>query len=251
MKNGDGMPVPETILMYDMYMKYALVDDDKNVLDLFGKALKRNGIEIDMDYFRQSEFFLSVAEQYDVVFLDIAIETDSEGIQLAKILRKHFPTLMVVFLSSHSELILETFNTNVLGFISKDYQDRDIQNVFKRINGEKALRRSILLTEYDSTRRFAIPLMDIRYVYVENKAVYVCMENKRMRIRGYTFQSLFDELNQYSNFLMVGRSVFINMWYVEKTEDNDIWLLGIDQPIPVPRRLADSVFSSINEYLSE
>ena len=71
---------------------------------------------------------LSVVQEIDEVgiyFLDIDLQTDMDGLELAKEIRKYDPRGFIIFVTTHSEMSFMTFvyKLEAMDFILKDEED--------------------------------------------------------------------------------------------------------------------------------
>ena len=80
---------------------------------------------------------LSVVQEIDEVgiyFLDIDLQTDMDGLELAKEIRKYDPRGFIIFVTTHSEMSFMTFvyKLEAMDFILKDEEDDEL--IGKRIH---------------------------------------------------------------------------------------------------------------------
>ena len=116
-------------------MNILIVDDQKemaiqlkNDFESYFKHYEDMNIEIKTDAFSHIE-----SESVDIAFLDIDLVT-ANGIHLAQFIKRKFPNVVIIFVSSKEELVFKTFSVDVFQFIRKRKYEKDIQIVFKQLD---------------------------------------------------------------------------------------------------------------------
>lgn len=72
-------------------IKIAIIDDEKEMSSILSnyvnKYAKEKNIDINMDIFQSSTDFLTNYSGYDIIFMDIKIKNDIDGMETARRLR--------------------------------------------------------------------------------------------------------------------------------------------------------------------
>lgn len=99
-----------------------VVDDDFNELNSLIIALKIEGFETDGAPGGEEALKLLEKKHYDIVIMDMMMP-GINGIQLARSIKKSFPSVMTVLMSAYelSRLQLDKIDSGVVGFIGKPY----------------------------------------------------------------------------------------------------------------------------------
>lgn len=73
-------------------IKIAIIDDEKEMSSILSnyvnKYAKEKNIDINMNIFQSSTDFLTNYSGYDIIFMDIKIKNDIDGMETARRLRK-------------------------------------------------------------------------------------------------------------------------------------------------------------------
>lgn len=93
-----------------------------------------------------TDHFDQIEGTYDVIFMDIELN-DKNGIEIAKY-HKDKHNCLVIFTSSHENLVFNTFQVEPFQFIRKNHYDYDKNIVFKQLK-EKLLTLYITITLKD------------------------------------------------------------------------------------------------------
>lgn len=112
--------------------KIALIDDDKDLLDLLYEYLTNKRSEFKIDKFENtSKAFNSLKkEDYDLILSDI-IMPEMDGIELLKKLRKIKPNQIIILMTSYSteEKMVLSDKLQVTDYITKPFISlRDVEN---------------------------------------------------------------------------------------------------------------------------
>lgn len=89
-----------------------------------------------------TDHFDQIEGTYDVIFMDIELN-DKNGIEIAKY-HKDKHNCLVIFTSSHENLVFNTFQVEPFQFIRKNHYDYDKNIVFKQLKRNYLLFISLL-----------------------------------------------------------------------------------------------------------
>lgn len=109
-------------LMVQM-IKIAICDDDINIAAKIEDRLEKNGKEnllrISIDVFYSGEGLrksYSNGERYDIIYLDIEMAA-MNGVQVAKFIREMDKYVVIVYISSHEEYLIQLFEVEPLDLL--------------------------------------------------------------------------------------------------------------------------------------
>ena len=91
-------------------IKVLLVDDDVDLVEANSLALKQKGHEVRAAYSAQEAHKVLNEWQPDVAVIDVMMESDSAGFDLARELHKKLPKLNMIMLSGVSEKMQLPYN---------------------------------------------------------------------------------------------------------------------------------------------
>ncbi len=100
-----------------------VVDDEENQVRVLGIGLKLEGFEVLSARSAESAFDLLAREQVDLAIIDLMMP-GTNGLELARQVRGHYPTVRVVLTSAYhlSERQLARADCGVVGFVPKPYE---------------------------------------------------------------------------------------------------------------------------------
>ncbi len=122
-------------------MKILLVDDEKNILDSVGGALRRSGYEVvTAPGFRQA---LTICDKsIEAALLDVWLD-DGDGVELLKKLKADFPDLVAVMISGHSTIstAVEAIKHGAYDFLEKPLSLDRLEVLLQNIEDLLALKK--------------------------------------------------------------------------------------------------------------
>lgn len=205
-------------------LKIAVCDDDRIMLDFVSKnadiLLSQNRIEHTLTRFLSGAEFLKAykADPFDVVFLDI-IMPEAGGFDIAKEMRGLFPKTYIIFVTTESSLVYESFDFQPFYFIPKGSPKilaERLSHVVKRLAIHLSANKKIIL-KAPYGYEYSIDPLSIISAESSTKYVSYCFTNKPpLRIR----QKL-DEaqtvLNSYL-FVRIHNRFIVNMKHIKRID---------------------------------
>ncbi len=121
-------------------IKFALCDDNPQLLTKLEEMLEKIFLKNDFDagvIFSSSNTcklldFLNV-NTVDVLFLDIDLNSDLNGIQLAKEIRKKNKSIYIIFVTGHFEYIVSAFECKTFDFLQKPFSLSKLESTIIRL----------------------------------------------------------------------------------------------------------------------
>lgn len=159
-------------------LKIAVCDDDKTMLNFIGKKVEALFIEIGIEH--SIKLFLSGSEflkahktdPFDVVFLDIVMPKIN-GFDIAKQMRGLFQRSYIIFVTTESSLVYESFDFQPFYFIPKvppEILSERLSHVVKRLGIHLSVNKKIILKGTYGDE-YSIEPMDI--ISAESSTKYV------------------------------------------------------------------------------
>jgi len=120
-------------------MKAVVVEDFKLIADVWVGLLKDSGFDA-IEVFRHSNDVIEGVTriQPDLIFMDINLPGDKNGIQLTEEIIKLFPLIKIIILTIHTEptYVQRSFEAGACGFITKNSSISEIrQGIQEVLNG--------------------------------------------------------------------------------------------------------------------
>lgn len=123
-------------------LQVAICDDEKNALSILSASIKQlfegKGIDTEITIYQHAkELYLDLKTRaYDLLFLDICMP-EIDGVSLGKKIAELAGMPSIVFVSSNTDRVFDTFAVNPFGFVRKDHFMKDISSVINRYIEQK------------------------------------------------------------------------------------------------------------------
>lgn len=200
-------------------IKIAIVDDQEEYLTILNDQVRKlcfnKSFEYKINMFRSGNELLQVYaqnEHYDIIFLDIDMP-GINGISISKELYLKGNNTIIVFITSHSELMSEAFGMNVYSFINKIDINIKLPYIFNKIlNIFNQTKNIVFKTEVGYTK---FSTSSIVAISVESRKLYLYLNNnEKIRIYDYFLSEIQKKINN-NHFIYASRSLLINLRYVK------------------------------------
>lgn len=208
-----------------MRYKMAICDDSQidrqYVMNMVQKWASLNSHLVHIDSYSTAESFLFSYEQnkdYDILLLDIEMGA-MDGVSMAKQLRKDNDTVQIIFITGYSDYIAEGYEVAALHYLMKPVKEDKLFMVLDRAIDKLAKNEKVLNIE-SGGEMLRIPIYQIRYVDVHGNYITIHYTSDS------TFKMSLHELerNLDERFYRAGRSVIINLAYINRVTRSEIKL---------------------------
>ncbi|MGL4736167.1 MAG: LytR/AlgR family response regulator transcription factor [Cellulosilyticaceae bacterium] len=236
-------------------LNVVICEDDTTLLEYTAERISSYLGGEDVDYHitchDHSKSFLealpSLERHNTVVFLDIDLEREEEGFRLAKKIRGHYgEEVIIIFMTAYSEYVFKCFDYMPLGFIRKKHFEEELGPLLHKVI-HKTIKQSKVITFF-KTNQGEVKLREHDIIYFEKVGRYVKIKTHADAYEvNYQLSELHDLLDR-ERFLMIYRSVVVNMDYVSRVERDQVMLEG-GEALPLSRYRAKQVKEAFQLYL--
>lgn len=231
-------------------MRIAICDDNMNYINIIEDYIdkfKKTAVECDA-YISGEELVYAYREneeRYDVIFLDMEME-QLNGIETANHIREFDEHVIIVFVTSHTEYMRDSFKCAPFRFLVKPVDDEEFETVFYDINKKLSKQRKVFaFTENKAKVRLYCD--DIIFCESQDHWIWIHTKEKTYKICK-SLTELHSQLDK-EMFCRVHKSFIINLLYVKTIKDNDAELYHCDKPIPISRSYKKEVLAEYTNFL--
>ena len=209
----------------------AVCDDEELALNIISAAVKKvfstHGVEAQIDVFRRpAELWEALQKQaYRLLFLDINME-GVDGIRFGKEIITHGTAPDIIYVSSNTDRVFETFDVNEFGFVRKDNFLKDISGVIDRYVINVALLK-----------------------YIE------CLRNEQVfHLDGKEDCSVFSRMKTLEEqlipfgFIRIHKGYLVNCHYIVRFDNNSV-TLSSGEELPVGRSKHAEALEAYLEFI--
>lgn len=238
-------------------MRIAVCDDNKAAAEAIAEAVRRRISEFTDNFnlfvFNDGTELLAAhsIEPINIIFLDIDMPKMS-GFDAAKLLREKYSNSYIIFVTSYSELVYDSFEFQPFNFIRKNSPlplETAVDEVVQKLM--RHMKQTKKVTLEDKMGKYSVYIHDI--VYLESIKHYVnffILDWKEpIKLRG----NLSDYERFYSDydFVKSHKSFIVNLRHIAlvNNRQNEIILRGRQITLPISRTFRNDFNEKYELYL--
>ena len=176
-------------------------------------------------------------KDFDILILDIEME-DVDGIVVKNYFQKRKKDTIIIFVTSHNEMMSQAFGVNVMGFVAKSYLDNQLQVMLD--GAMKRVMNTVSIEGVDSRK--------VCYIQAEHIYNILHLENET-EVSVRCSSADLEKMLEGVGFIRVLRTYIINMAYVDHIKDKTV--LVNKREIPVSARLKSRLRKEYSRYCRE
>lgn len=232
-------------------IRVGIVDDEQIVLEFLTAKVTEISNELHVNI--KIETFLNGTDllirnkenEFHVIMLDLEMP-DMDGLSISRELRKEYSDFVLLFITNRSDLVFQSFEYDVTGFIRKSHIDDELKETLDRAY-QKVLRKMtnyVLKTE-DGERVF--PSASICYFLSKGHQIFLFDDSQKpIRILS-TLEKLEDILSPTS-FIRCHSGIIINCRFIFSINKSNIELTN-GEKLPLSRYRTKDVKKTFQKYL--
>lgn len=231
-------------------MKIAVCDDrleDRQLIEDHLRAyMAKTGVMFELSFYESGESLLHGLKKtsYKLIFLDIYM-LELTGLDTAREIRKFDKDVQIIFITTSVDHAVSSYDVRALYYIIKPVSYSKLEKVLNLCQLEK-VKESQEIEVLTGKNLSPVKLKEI--VYVEMFKKILTIHTTYGTIESKTTLEKFELLLGGAPFLKCHRSVIVNMDYIEDVED-DAFILGSDESIPISRPAKALALKTYNEYV--
>lgn len=215
-------------------MRIALCDDDnffsQKLSGLLEDYFSKRKTKISIDCFVNVDNFLkSPLEQYEIVFLDVELGSDS-GVEAARTLRRRNTDAVLVFISSYIKYAPKGYEVNAFRYLLKDTYEAELPFCLDAAQKQLLANGRAFTLKTTDGKVISMRFSDVLYAESRNHNVWIHTKTDRY----CTYDTLSNVIAKISSedFLQIQRSYYVNMRNVTGIKGCDVffangqWITG-------------------------
>lgn len=209
-------------------IKIAICDDEETSLLENETYIKKYLHEIhqfaEISAYQSGEFLLYEIQEglfFDLIFIDIEMP-GKNGMEIAKRVKESFPETLVVFITSHTEFAINSYELSIFRYIPKDRIKEKLYAALKDAVSWINLQKDKSYLLVTPTRYERISYNSIFYVKKENKNIVFVTNRGEIYVRK-TLNQVCEELDK-EQFVYVDRSYLVNLIHIVTLSESEVIL---------------------------
>ena len=226
-------------------MKIAVCDDEAVFLKSINQYLWSQP-DCSVECFTSPEGFLAkyeAGERYDVVFLDIMMES-MDGISLAKKIRTWDRHVILIFCTAYLGYAPEGYEVKAFRYLLKPVGEEDISLVMREVRKELEAERTLLVKTPECD--FLLRTQELQFLEAENKHTRLYYMDDIITLR----KGLNELEEQLSSgfFFRVHRKYLVNLIHVREFDEGRL-TLDCGRTVPISRRRSRGFRLALKAYI--
>ena len=201
-------------------IRIAMCDDETMFLQTYQKKVselfQEHNVDCKIDTYTDARRFLEDCEKtsYDLIFLDIDMP-EMSGMELAAEIRAMNSAAALIFVSSHSDFVFESFQFQPFRFLRKEWLAEELPDAVKAYCENYAKSGQTARLVLDDKRIVTKKLVEVVYFFSIRHHIYLVTleETAELSAREYTLEKLEEQFSR-SGFLRIHKSYLLNYRYV-------------------------------------
>lgn len=233
-------------------IRIAICDDDKRHGSILEKNvsffLSQNNVNAETAVYEQSKnlfYDISEGKHFDLLLSDIEMP-EIDGMELAKIVKKHLPDLMIIFITSHIKYAVDAYALSIFRYIPKAELNERLPHALADAVGMLQLQTEKYYAIQTATRYEKIPLQKIISVRREGKNSLVSQADGQITRVRKSLAQVYNELGS-EDFLFVDRGDIVNIVHIMSMK-NGIIELKNGERIPVSQSNLNEIKERLNDF---
>lgn len=213
--------------------RFLIYDDSRSACDelkaLICEQMNGKDFEIHIAVSRQEAENL-MKKDISVLFLDIQLEDEENGIDFARSVNKSYPDTKIIFITAYIRYCEEIFAANPSGFLVKPFTAGKVARSLEILKSSQQ-KEDYLVISNSRNNVTKLLLSEIAYIEsINRKLAYYMADGEKVHESTGKVSALDDELPDY--FIRCHHSFYVNLHFVSRIQRYNFTLKnGTDVPI--------------------
>ena len=236
-------------------MHIAVCDDEALYREAVGQVICRwismsGNNDTLLSLFDSSEELLEQFERscaIDLLFLDIKVPGELDGMNLAKEIRKINSDVHIVFITNYDEFVYEGYTVNALRYLRKPILDDDVFFCCSYVYNRIALQKHECIYFQSGNKRLTIKYAEILYAEIKSHSLYVFTTRESTPIKLSIKLSELEQRLPPKLFALCHRSYIVNLSRIRLLTRTRL-VLTDGSSLPVSRTYSEKLNKKFDDY---
>ena len=197
-------------------LKIVVCDDERSVFEQMEKYVMHycmtKNIEYKISYYATAKDLLKAEHDYNILFLDIMLDSGSDGIAVGKQLRIAGNTALFVLVTSRADRAIDGYEANVFRYLVKPVSGEKFYGAMDSLIEELEYNQKRVAIKFKYETSY-VHVKDIVYVESYSRKRHVVSKSGRYETTA-SWEEILEQLSSYPYFFSPKRSYLINLMHV-------------------------------------
>ena len=227
-------------------MKIIICDDEKifrdKLIEVCETYAKNNDIDLELKQYSSGEELLESSESADVLLLDIEM-AGINGIEVKEILEENSRISFIIFTSSHTEMVFDTFSKKTLGFVTKPVTYEKLEEKLNKVL--KEIKSEFFIEVQDKENIIKVKNNKICYIEADDYCSRIITTDNTYLVRK-SLSEWEDELTD-KDFIRIHKSYLVNMDFIKAIKS--VVVLDSGEELKIGRTKLKEVKEKYTEFI--
>lgn len=228
-----------------MYLKCLIVDNEPVQAELLKEIItsfsRENGHDIQCDIHYHFPEVVDVVQKYDICFLDILLDGQVNGIEIAQKIRNQNYKNEIVFVTGYKEYALDGYEVNALDYLLKPVNPQKLHSCLKRVLEKN---RNSFFQIHCKKGIYHYCSADILYIESSEHSVIIHKTQLLDRIP-ISFHQISETIPDM--FIQIHRTILVNLDHVRKVYGHEL-ILDNEESLPIGRKYGSAFKKVMLDY---
>ena len=236
-------------------MKIVICEDELCYQQAISEAVRRwqsasGHDDVELSVFPSSEDLLSAlgrGMEIDLLFIDIEIPGEMNGVALARRIREAQLDMTIVFCTNYSEYVYDGYTVNALRYLKKPVSQSDVDFCCSYVHNRLPIKSENALTIVSGGKRYVLRHIEIRCIEAQLRSLCFSTTLSDQPLRISARLSDIRERLPASLFVLCHRSYIVNIAHVRMLTRSSL-TLSDGTIVPVSRTYIGDVNRAFDRY---
>lgn len=230
-------------------MNIVIADDDFFYCKKLERDVKKffSNIDRKINIFTLTENFYSILnyDSIDIIFLDVDLKSEKNGITLGKQIKKNFPNIILVFTSSNNDFVFPALSIGFFQFIRKNEYNYDIEKVFMQIKNYYIEHNKELIITVNK-KRVILKLNEIIYILAIGHELTIKTISNEYNL-SMSLKKFKDSID-FRYLIQIQRNLIINLSFVNEVTRTEL-IMNDNKKYKIGRKYQENVLKKYERFL--
>ena len=231
-------------------MRLLIVENNQNdlidLISLIDNYNEKSEIELSYDIEYNYSKVINFIDNYDFVFMDIELDNNTNGVDLACKIRHQNKDIKIVFISNFNKYLIDGYKANANLYLLKPISQESFNNAINSLAWDYFYHNAGFFDFRYSQKK--IYYYEISYIEMNSRKLYIHFFNKKTIVHRDTLLSWCNRLKDYL-FSQPHRAYLVNLEHIQTFNKHEI-IMKNGEHLPITVIYIDQFRKDYVHYIS-